>query len=378
MRTSRWVQTGLSALLVTLISLPALFAQDAGQTIIKRDPIDHDFYGAGQTIQLTGPVNGDAVVAGQRVTIEGQVSGDILAAGELVTINGAVLDDVRVAGRVVQIDKAISDHLLAAGETVTLNATASIGNWAWLAGRQVEVFGRIGTALKAAGETIIIAGVINGPVELTADHVQILADAVITGPLRVQSPNPPDIARGATIQGDIKHLPMPEVAGPPVVKAVLLAALMVTLSLIVTGIVYYLLFPRFSVTAARRIEQVPLASLGLGFVVLLLTPVVIVILFFLGVGFLLGILLAAAYLVMVVSGGLTGVVYVSDAALRRLFKKAAAGKGVRVMALIGAFVVLGLVQLIPLLGSLAVFLLMVMGIGALKYQFWQQYNAAQP
>jgi hypothetical protein len=39
-------------------------------------------------------------------------------------------------------------------------------------------------------------------------------------------------------------------------------------------------------------------------------------------------------------------------------------------------VVLGLVQLIPLLGSLVVFVLMVMGIGALKYQFWQQYRAA--
>jgi hypothetical protein len=79
---------------------------------------------------------------------------------------------------------------------------------------------------------------------------------------------------------------------------------------------------------------------------------------------------------MLVSGGLTGVVYVSDVALRRLFKKESAGKGMMMLTLIGAFVVLGLVQLIPLLGSLVVFVLMVMGIGALKYQFWQQYRAA--
>jgi hypothetical protein len=146
--------------------------------------------------------------------------------------------------------------------------------------------------------------------------------------------------------------------------------------LIITGIVYYLLFPRFSLASARRIEQVPLASLGLGFAVLILTPVVIVILFSLGVTFMLGLLLLAAYLLMLVSGGLTGVVYVSDVALRRLFKKESAGKGMMMLTLIGAFVVLGLVQLIPLLGSLVVFVLMVMGIGALKYQFWQQYRAA--
>jgi hypothetical protein len=68
-------------------------------------------------------------------------------------------------------------------------------------------------------------------------------------------------------------------------------------------------------------------------------------------------------------------VYVSDVALRRVFKKESAGKGAMVLALIGAFIVLGLVQVIPFLGSLAVLLLMVMGIGALKYQFWQQYKA---
>jgi len=375
MRTSRWFLTVIPVLLVLGISLPTLFAREVGQTVIMHDAINHDFYAAGQTVHLFGPVNGDAVVAGQHVTIDGQVRDDVLAAGELVTINGAVQDDVRAAGRIVQINNAVGDHLLAAGEKVTLNASASVGSWAWMAGQQVEIFGRIGHDLSAAGETVIIAGEIKGDVEVTAEHVRILDDAVLHGRLNVQSPNPPDIAEGATIDGNIKHSPMPEIDHPPMLQAVLFVMLMVTLSLIVTGIVYYLLFPRFSVTSARHIGQVPLASLGLGFAVLILTPVVILILFSLGVSFLLGILLAAAYLLMVVFGGLTGVVYVSDVVLRRLFKKESAGKGVVVLALVGAFIVLGLVQLIPLLGSLVVLLLMVMGIGALKYQFWQQYRA---
>jgi hypothetical protein len=245
-----------------------------------------------------------------------------------------------------------------------------------LAGRQVEVFGQVGQQLKAMGDEVIIAGQIDGPVEITAERVRILDGAVIRGPLRVQSPNPPQIAKGATILGEVTRLPMPEVEPVPVVKLVLVAGLMFTLGLILTGIVYYLLFPRFSVTAARHIEAVPLASLGLGFAVLVLTPVVIMILFSLGVGFLLGILLAAAYLLMVVAGGLTGAIYVSDVALRRVFKKEAAGKGMMVLVLIGAFILLGLVQLIPLLGSLVVLLLTVMGIGALEYQFWRQYQSA--
>lgn len=376
MHRSRLLQILTVIVLALGVSITALLAQDTGETIIKREPIDHDFYAAGQTIQLIGPINGDATIAGQRLTVDGQVTGDVLAAGEVITINGNVLDDVRAAGRLIQINGNIGDHIVAAGETITISANTHVGSWAWLAGRRIEVFGQVGKELKAMGDEVIIDGVVDGPVEITAERIQILDSAVIKGPVLVQSPNPPQIAKGATITGAVTHLPMPEIEPAPVVKAVLLAGLMFALGLILTGIVYYLLFPRFSVTAARHIEGVPLASLGLGFAVLILTPVVIVILFSLGVGFLLGILLLAAYLLMVVAGGLTGVIYVSDVALRRVFKKEAAGKGMMVLVLIGAFILLGLVQLIPFLGSLVVFVLTVMGIGALKYQFWQQYQAA--
>ena len=82
----------------------------------------------------------------------------------------------------------------------------------------------------------------------------------------------------------------------------------------------------------------------------------------------------AAVLSLLIAGGLTGVIYISDVAQRRLFKQETVGKGRMVLTIIGAFVVLVFVQLIPFLGSLAVFLLTVMGVGALKYQFMKQYQ----
>lgn len=375
MRTHPLLQRFGLIVLILGFSMPTLLAQEAGETLIKRDPINHDFYAAGQSVHLIGPVTGDAVLAGRRLTIDGPVSGDIIAAGETVTINGEVLDDIRAAGRLVQINGAVGDHIVAAGETVSIGPAARVGGWAWLAGQRVEVLGQIDQQLKAAGNEVLIGGEIGGAVAVTGERVRILPGAVIQGSLRVQSPRPPEIADSARILGDVKHIPMPEVEHAGMLKAVLLAGLMVSLSLMLTGIIYYLLFPRFSITASRQIGLVPLASLGLGFAVLLLTPVVVMILFALGVGFLPGILLGAAYLLMVVLGGMTGVIYVSDVALRRLFKKETAGKGATVLALVGAFIFLALVQLIPLLGALAVLLLTVMGIGALKYQFWQQYRA---
>jgi hypothetical protein len=376
MRHSRWLQT-LSFILLFLVGVTptTLQAQDAGQTVIKREPIEHDYYAAGETVHIAGPVSGDVVIAGQRLTIDGPVSEDVIAAGEVVNLNSDIGDDVRAAGRVVQINATVADHLVAAGETVTLGPQSRIGSWAWLAGRRIEVLGRVGQELKVGGNEVIIAGEIGGDVTVMAERVQVLDEAVIKGSLQVQSRNPPEIASGARILGDVTHLPMPEVEPVPVIKFILLVGLVYLAGLVLTGIVYYLMFPHFSVATARQIEQAPLASLGLGFVVLLIGPLLIFALFITGVGFLLGLLFAAAYFLMVITGGLTGVIYLSDVTLRRLFKKEAAGKGAMVLTLIGAFLVLGLVQLIPLLGSLAVFLLTVLGIGALKYQFWQQYQA---
>jgi cytoskeletal protein CcmA (bactofilin family) len=348
----------------------------AGEMLLERDPIPRDFYGAAATIHISGAVTGDLVLAGQHVTVEGPVSEDVIVAGEIVTLIGNVGDDVRAAGRVVRLTAEVGDHMVAAGERVTLSPEAKIGSWAWLAGAQVEVLGQIGQQLKAAGQEVIIAGEIGGDVEIMAEEVRILDTAVIHGSLTVRSQDKPEIAAGARILGEITHAPIPEIIEPaPVVGAVLLVGVVYLLGLILTGIVYFLMFPQFSVTTARHIEQVPLASLGLGFLVLIVGPVVIVLLFSLGVGFLLGIVLAAAYLIMLIAGGLTGVIYISDVAQRRLFKKDTVGKGRMVLSILGAFVVLLLVQLIPFIGSLATFLLTVMGIGALKYQFMKQYQA---
>ena len=376
MRRSQLLQpVGLILFFLVGFSLTTLLAQEVGETVIKREPIDHDFYAAGETVTIAGPVNGDVVIAGQRLTIDGPVAQDVIAAGEIVSINADVGDDVRAAGRVVQLNAAVADHMVAAGETVTISPQARVGNWAWLAGQKIEVLGDVGQNLKVTGNEVIIAGKIGGNVEVMAEKVRVLDGAVINGSLKVQG-NPPAVAAGARVLGGVTQVPMPTVEPAPIVKAVILVGFMWIVGLVLAGIVYYLMFPNWSVATARQIGQVPLQSLGLGFLVLIVGPLFIILLFATGIGFLLGILMVAAYLVMVVTGGFTGVIYLADVALVRLFKKEKAGKGIMILTLIGAFIVLGLVQLIPLLGSLAVFLLTVLGIGAIKYQFWQQYQAS--
>lgn len=367
--------SGVLAVFFGVAVITTLFAQEAAQTIIKRDPIYHDFYAAGQTVHIAGSVEGDAVIVGRRLAVDNRVKGDVIAAGETIHITGYVEDDIRAAGRLIQIAGPVGDHIVAAGETITLGPKANIRNWVWSAGRQIEVLGTVGGDFRARGDTVIIGGVIRGNTEIIAEHVRILDGAVLHGQLRIQSPHDPDIAAGARILGNLQRLPMPEVEAAPVLKVIALLGLVVTLGLILTGVVYFLLFPQFSVMASRHIEQAPLASLGLGLAVLVVTPVLIGLLFSTGFGFLLGIVLIAAYLLMLIVGGMTGVIYVSDVGLRKIFNKDTVTKGLMIFTLIVTFLVLGIVQLIPVLGCLLVFLLLIMGVGALNQQLWQRYQA---
>ncbi|MGB5261857.1 MAG: polymer-forming cytoskeletal protein [Gammaproteobacteria bacterium] len=345
-----------------------LFAQDAGEIVVKRGTIEEDMYVAGRSVDVAAQVQGDVTVAGQRVNIDQLVTGDVMAAGENVTVRARVGDDVRAAGRTVTIAGSVAGHVVAAGETVDITSAATIGGWAWLAGREVYMAGKVGGELKAAGQLVIISGEIGNDVTLMAEEIRILASARINGNLIYRSENEPDIAEGAGITGDIIAKPVlyKEREGRG-------AGIIFLAALAVAGMVYFLLFPTFSLAGARVLRQSPFTTLGVGVAFLFATPFVILLLFVTVVGMLVAMPLFAWYLLSLLGGFLTGVIYVGDAGLR-LAGKADAGKGMRVLSIVIALLALVLIQIIPVLGTLAMFALFLLGLGALQLQTWRRYT----
>jgi len=359
----------LPALLITAMTATTLFAQDAGEVVIKRGVIDDDIYVAGRSVDVMAQVQGDVVAAGKRVTIDERVSGDVLAAGETVTINAQVLDDVRVAGRFVTIAGKVAGHVVAAGESVVIAPAASIGGWAWLAGQEVNVAGRVGRELKVAGQIVIVSGEVAGDVEIMAEEIRILAGASINGNLVYRSNNEPQIATGAEIGGDIISKPVLHREREGRGGGLILVA-----ALAVAAIVYFLLFPVFSVAAAEGPWRSPFSALGAGAAFLFATPFVVMLLLVTVVGMLVALPLFAWYLVSLLGGFLTGVIFVGDTGLRLMGRAGTAGKGMRVLSIVIALAVLVLIQMIPVLGGLAVFVLFLLGLGALQLRLWRVYS----
>ncbi|MGB5398272.1 MAG: hypothetical protein WBN96_14090 [Gammaproteobacteria bacterium] len=359
----------LTALLLVSTCLSAY--QQAGENVSISGVIDDDLYLAGGQVDLYATVEGDVVAAGGKLNLEGRVQADVIAAGGDVELRGSVADDARLAGGNIRVLAVIGDDLLVAGGRIQLGPMVEVGGAAWLSGGDILVDGRIVQDLRVNGGRVIVSGTIEGDAEIWAEHIEISDSAVIIGKLNYTSPQPAMIAEGARIEGGVTHTPV-DVPIAPFVVGVLFAGLALLLSFVIAGVALYLVFPGIAEGCSNAVRSRPWSSLGFGLAVVAGGPVAIVLLFSTGVGFLLALFLLAAYLLMLLSGYLAGAYFVADAGLRKL-NKTSAGKTTRAVSLSLAIAVLFIINVIPLLGSLFNWLVLLAGVGALKQQIVSAY-----
>lgn len=374
MRTRR----PIAALLLLSVACWPAAAQEAGDNIVKRGRIAQDLYLAGGTVEVLANVDGDVVAAGGQVSIDNGVSGDVMAAGGTVAVRGRVADDVRLAGGNVTISGAVGDDAIAAGGNVLLARGATVGGRAWFGGNSVNVAGKVEEELKAGGNRVVIAGEIGGDVEVYAETLEIQPGAVIAGNVNYYSRDEARIANDARIAGTVtRHRLRPGEEmqeGMRVIGGI--ARIGLYLSLMLTAVVYYLLFPQASIAAARTLNGSPWKSLGLGLAILAATPLVVALLFASLVGVWLALIALTLYLLILLLGFLTAILAVGDWGLHLLGRSAAPSKGWRVLSIVATFVALWLVRWVPVLGGLVVFALLVFGLGALTLYLWRRYVSA--
>jgi cytoskeletal protein CcmA (bactofilin family) len=353
------------------MALIPLRAQEAGETVRLQGEITEDVYAAGGTVDVLGKIEGDVVVAGGRVVIGETISGDVMAAGGSVEVRAVVGDDVRLAGGDVRLSGSVEDDAIAAGGNVTLSPNSQVGGRAWLSGGRIEIAGMIDKELKAAGGEIILSGRINGNVALKGQRIRILDSAIIDGDLSYSSPQEAEIAKGAQILGTIQYEPVERPMGS-IIAAAIGIAFLVLLSLIITGILGYLLFPRFIDIAVTDIRSEPWKCLGLGLALFAATPIVISVLFVTLIGWLPALVIGALYLLLLLSGFLTSAFYTGDLiwGLRRVAIESRTG---RLGSFALAALLLILLGLIPVLGNLLLFVLMLLGVGAMALGLYRAY-----
>jgi len=286
-------------------------AQRVAESGVVQEATD-DLYAAGGEVEVRAPVNGDAVLAGGTVSVSGDVRDDLIAAGGDVSFSGKVGDDARLAGGSVNVTGAVAGHAVMAGSEIRVGTGSSIGEWAWLAGGHVIMAGTVGGELKVAAGTVELRGQVNGNAELAGEEIRIADGAVINGDLTWRSKSEPHIGQGAVITGEVREgEPLPESQR----QTGFLGSLFVMISLIVAAGVLYTLMRPACEACIGAFQARPWIGLLTGLAVFAITPLVIVLLFATGIGWLLALVLLAAYVLALLLGGLTGLVLAGRQAL---------------------------------------------------------------
>lgn len=240
------------------------------------------FVEVGDTVTLRGEVDGDAYLVGGVINIEGRVRGDVLAVGGVINLSGEVTDDIRLVGGVINIDGAVGKNASLVGGTIRIGPKADIKGSVLGGGGALTLSGRVRKHLKFSGDTIDFGGEVGRDADLTGENIQLQQQAHISRDLiyHARSRDYLKVSPQAHIQGQtvfqpflhpISLLPLFGSFGSefPLLKFILALCL---------GWVLYKLFPRQMDGLAGLVKEQPAKSLALGFLALILTPVLIILL----------------------------------------------------------------------------------------------------
>ena len=340
----------------------------SGETVTQRGIVNDDFYAAGGTVDVDAVVSGDVVAAGGDLFIANHVKGDVNVAGGSVHIRGDIQDDVRTAGGDITVDANIGDDLIASGGKVNVSAGSTIGGEVWLAGGDVHVAGTINKNLLIFAGNVRLSGIVHGDVMIEGGEIQILEGAIIDGDLHYKSPNEANIHSTATIAGKVTY---EQVEWDDSHRG---AGLFFIITMVVASIVLFKLFPGFTLSAVGRISADPLKSLGAGLFALIIIPVVAVLLISIVLGVWIGLSLLALYFVALLLGFLVACFFLGDRGAMLLNKDVGTSRR-RLLFTSIAIIALGLIKLIPVIGGLLLFVLLLLGFGAVIMQLKDIFRA---
>lgn len=370
-RTSAYIfAIAILFLVASYPALAAVFHSGEEFTLGQDEVLEEDLYAAGSSITTAGEVRGDVIAVAGKVLVNGIVDGDVFAIGGNVDVLNAVGDDVRVAGGQVVIGGVIASDLLAAGGQVQVLSDSTVSGDTVIAGGRIVIDGDIAGDVRVYGDDVRINGLIGGNIEVFADNSFSFGDnATVGGSLSYRSPTELVLREGMVL-GEVVFEQHSVRFDRSLINAVMGAAFTLKLlMLLVAGLLLVVFFSPF--THELNMYAVPHfgKSLIIGFVVLIVAPV-------------LSFLLLISILGAVVAGVLS-LLYVFLLVVAKVYAGILAGalisKWARKEVITDwRFAALGIaiiqvVSLVPIIGWAVSSIVMLAAFGALSYFGYQRF-----
>ena len=328
----------------------------AGEMVQNEGQINDDFFAAGQTVRNNGRVSGDMIAAAQTLIIQGNVDGNIRAAGNDIILEGSTLKNVTVAGNNISIDKS-----------------ATIMGTTMAAGSSILIKGSLNKSLYAIGNYVVIDGVVMGDAYINAEKISVAQGAKINGSLFYSSESSPNIASGTVMGKVIKKTPDVISAQPKQKQWLTISDLIFKLLWIAgsffLGALLIKVFGKFFKETYPTIKTSGLKYIGIGILTLIAIPIISIIMIITVAGIPLAIASMIGYVLLIYLAKIPVALFVGG-----LINKA---KNIYFKLLLG-LIILGLINLIPYVGGLVGFFVMLMGLGLLVRNIFFKQNIIVP
>jgi hypothetical protein len=358
---------GGSVMVATLFAwlpLPAAAAdlrQGSDVTVGSGQTVNDDIYAGAGTVSIDGTVNGNVIAGGGTITVTGTVTHDLIVGGGTINVSGHIGGSIIAAGGNVTVTGPIAQDLVVTAGGVDVGSNATIGRDLVVAGGTATISAPIARRVQMTSGSLTLRNRVGGDVRGRVDHLR-LDGAQIAGNLDYTSNNSVEQVNGAHVTGTItRHTPTDR--GSDAGNG-FLGWLRGLIGIFALGLLLIFLFPALSSRAIDTERAQPWASLGIGAGILVITPIVALIVFVIGIlvgGWWLGLLLIPLWILALaigyaISGFLLG---------RLIFARLGWGSYHDALALLGGLFVLTVVGLIPVIGWLVGLVAIVFGAGAL-------------
>lgn len=364
----------LFLLVVLFFATGALFAQivtRSGESIDAADILPDMAFLSARELTISAKSTDDIFAAGGDISINGAQADHLLAAGgDITVVNAAVHDLVLFGADATLVSGIATDDLVAAVGDLDIQADFKIGGSAVLSGGELTIAAPVGGELRAAGGRINLAANVEGDAHLVGEKVMIGPNVRIGGDLRHRAHeiviDPTAVIVGEMVRLEPVRRPDLERWGAKAAAAAALFALAFLIGIGVLVVAIALALPALMNSSAAMIRNKPLSTLGVGFLISVAAPVVIVILLASLFGIPLALLIAVIYAAAAPLALAAFAYFVGIEGRRAISKGAGEPPGAFARALWTALAAGGLivVAVIPLLGGLVWLLAYMVGIGA--------------
>jgi cytoskeletal protein CcmA (bactofilin family) len=328
--------------------------------------IQDDLVIAGGNIKLDGTIDGDLISASRSLVQNGLVEGSLNSAAQNLEILGVVNGSVRGFAQNVNVNGQLNRNLIAFCSALYIRPDAEIGKDVTAFCGEMTLDGIIRGNLKGTTGNLVISGVVNQDVSITADRITLMPTAKIMGNFKYKSDKEAKIESGAQISGETvwtKKEPKKEKQPKSIFTAKsLITETLFLLALMITGVVLTLIFKKNAYQAKQVIGDSFLKTLGLGFVFMVCVPIAILILLITIIGIPIAVIALFAYAILIYIAKIPVATFVGNWIIKVLGKQ---GEPSLIGSMLLGLVILTILLNIPYLEWLIYFVVLFIGFGAI-------------